>query len=448
MSSAEHLSDERLAAYAGDPASIQDRAAVEEHLSACAPCWTRLDDYRTLFAAMRDEETWSMTEDIAGTEGMHAVRDLAARLEWEDEEAARMLRPVLESPYSFARVNIAWKGRFQTGGVVRLLCEAVRQQCDREPRFALAIADIACLIADTLPDAYYPNSGVNALRGTAWKEYSTACRYLALFDNGFDALNRAERAYRLLPDPAISLAAVALGRAAMLWEQQRWQEALGFARTAAQTYAERRDTKRYFEAREWEAMILHRLGDVPAARDTYRKTYDFADSIGDAEMKARAAEKLAIAYRDTGDMAMASSYLSIALQLFGALDQPALVLITRWSIARLALAGGNAGEAARRLPALVTQFEKLGMAVQAAHAQLDLAEAHLVLGRFDEAHAACSALIQFFRHARMLTGALTAAAYLDEAAGKRTLTAQKIGSVRDYLTALERTPDLPFRAPA
>ena len=86
---------------------------------------------------------------------------------------------------------------------MRLLCEAARAECDREPEFSLSLADTACLIADSLPHDYYPAAAINHLRGNAWKEYSTACRYLGRFDNSFDALDRAARAYERLKDSEI-----------------------------------------------------------------------------------------------------------------------------------------------------------------------------------------------------------------------------------------------------
>lgn len=443
----QHLADDVLFDYADDPASVADTDVVETHLAACAECWTKLDDCRTLAGALRDEETWWLLTDLTGGRGVRTLQELVARWETEDEDAKRMLGRILESPYRFAYANIARKKRFYTGGVVRLLCEAARAECDREPEFSLSLADTACLIADALPDDYYPAAAINHLRGNAWKEYSTACRYLGRFDNSYDALDRAARAYERLKDPEIQLATVDLCRAAVLWEQRQFEEALRLARSSAQRFAERRDTERYLEAREWEAVILHRMGDVESACKTYMAAFEHADTTGDAEMKARAAKNLAIAYRDGGDTGSASRFLSIALQLYEGLEQHAMVLHTRWSIARLSLYAGNAADAAQRLPGLITEFQKLGMVGPAAHAQLDLAEALLLLGRFEEVPILCEGLVEFFRGAKILTGALTAAAFLKEAADSRVLTPRQIEHVRTYLGALERTPNLPFARP-
>jgi len=445
MDDARHLDDDLLLAYADDPANVPSRDEVERHLDACAACWTRLDDFRILAAAMMDEETWWAAGEMP--EGARGMRELVARRAAEDAEAERMLRPLLDSPYRFAYANIARKKRFQTGGVARLLCRMSVEHCDSDPRFALVLAEAACVIAEGLPDEYYPSAAVNELRGTAWKEYSTASRYLAQFDAAFDALHRAERAYRRLSDFSLHVASVDLGRALILWEQQRYDEALSFARSAGRQFEDRRDVGKYFNAKEVEATILHRMGDVAAACETYRTAFDLADLIGDAEMKARAARNLGVASRDRGDVGTASKFLLIALQLYASLRQPVASAQTQWAIARLALAGGNALDASRRLAAITGEFTRLGMAADAARSQLDLAEALLMLGRFDEVQSVCGALVSYFRQARMITGALTAAAFLKEAASSGTLTRNHIDHVRTYLTQLERRPELPFPPP-
>jgi tetratricopeptide (TPR) repeat protein len=442
-----HIAEEVLAAYADDPDALENRAAVEEHLVECAVCRAVADDLRAVMIAMRDEETWWITNEIVEGNGQRALREFVERTETEDAEAERMLERILESQYRFSFANITRRRRFHTGGVVRRLCDAAWEQCQRDARFASVLAETAAAIAEALPDDYYPAGAVNELRGRAWKEYSSACRYRGDFKGGLDALARAERAYRRLIDPDVHLATVEVARAAVLFDQQRYEEARPCARKAAEVFAERRDMKRYFDAKEWEALILHRLGDVATARATYQAVYDAADAIEDAEMKARAAKNLGIAYHDTGDLGSATKYLHVAMQIYEGLGQTAMVMYARWWIANVALAGGNAIDAAQRLRSVIDELEAVGMASAAARARLDLAEALVQLGRFNEVHAIASALVTYFRNAAMITGALTAAAYLKEAATSRSLTVEGVRHVRKYLADVERAPDLLFLPP-
>lgn len=441
----EHLEERVLIQYADDPASLPYRAVVEAHLASCEVCAAGVEDFRLLAEAMQDEETWWAVEQLE--RGADPVREFISRRETEDAEAEQLLMHLLTSQHRFAAANIVRKTKYHTGGVVRLLCETARQQCASDPRFALALAEVACTIAEALPDDYYPAGTVNELRGNAWKDYSTGCRLLSRVDDGFEALTRAERAYRRLLNPQIQLAVVDLCRALLHFEREHYDDGLHHVRAAAAVFEKTRETARYFEAKEIEAIILHYKGDVATARATYQTAFELADSLGDADMKARSARNLGVAYRDAGDIASASKYFIVALQLYEAMDKRAMVVHTRWSIARLALAAGNAAEAALRLPPLATQLAALGMTNDAARAQLDVVEAQLILGHHAEVEATCGELFAFFRQAKLLTGAMTAAAYLGECAAQRKLTRGHIEHVRKYLNHLERAPGLVFAPP-
>lgn len=237
-----------------------------------------------------------------------------------------------------------------------------------------------------------------------------------------------------------------LCRAILHWEREQHQDALRNARSAARVFSELHATDKR-EARECEAIVLHSSGDIRAARDTYARLYELAETTNDPVMKARAATNLAIAYRDTGEWGSASMYYAIALQIYAGLGEAAMVAHVRWSLARLALRGGNATDAAARLPGIVDELLRFGMTNHAAHARLDLAEALLILGEYEEVESICSALIAFYANAEILTGALTAASYLKEATKNRSVTARHIEHIRKYLSALERAPDLVFVPP-
>lgn len=443
----DHLSEDVVASYADDPGSVADRRAVDEHLALCSACASEVEGVRAFIGVLREEETWWLTGDTGDDESQRVLREFIRRSAAEDAEAEQLLEPLLKSHYRFTYANIARKRRYQTGGVVRLLCRAAWDECAREPLFALTLAENAAVIAEALPDDYYPARAVDYLRGTAWKEASTALRLLGKLDEAFEALKRAERAYRRLPDGGVELATVELCRATLEFERDQFDKALEHARSAAMQFAERRESRKFMEAKEVEGFVLHSCGDLVAARERYAAAYQYAETNNDVEMKARAATNLARADRDGGNFAEASKHFAIALQLYAALGQPAMVAHVRWSVARLALLGGNASEAAERLPAVVRELVRFGMSNFAAHARLDLAEALLVLGRHDEVESICSELIAFYRQAEVLTGALTAAAYLKEAAAARRVTRDDIEHVRRYLAALERSPDRPFAPP-
>ena len=103
----QHIADDVLFDYADDPASVADTEIIERHLAACSECRTKLDDFRTLAGALRDEETWWLFTDLTGHRGVRTLQELVTRWETEDEDAKRMLGRILESPYRFAYANIS-----------------------------------------------------------------------------------------------------------------------------------------------------------------------------------------------------------------------------------------------------------------------------------------------------------------------------------------------------
>jgi tetratricopeptide (TPR) repeat protein len=443
-----HVDDEDLIDYADDPASVRNRGEVEEHLRGCDDCRRQVDEHRLMIAALRQEETWRLADGALEDAGPGIVRDFEQRLAAEDTSAERALRPLISSKYIFMYANVAHKKGFRTGGVVRLLCTAAYDEVDRDPVFGQALAEAATLIAEALADDYYPAQAVNHLRGAAWKEYATACRFLGDFDRALDALDRAERAYRRLIFGAPSIAVVNLARGGVLWKQQRYPEALSRVRESSKAFSSQGNEQRYFEARQLEAVILHRMGDVAAALETYELTFKLAENMGDPEMQAQAAQNLGVAYVEGGNIGLAMKYFLVALQLNETLGRTTRAARTRWSIADLHLVTGNFIDGEKRLRESVFELASLGMASDAALAKLSLAEALHMLGRDDEVVAICSELVSYFREARMVTGALTAVSFLKEAAAARRLTRRAIVHVREYLSDLQERPALVFAPPA
>jgi tetratricopeptide (TPR) repeat protein len=441
---AEHVPDDLLIAYADDPASHPE---IESHLAACSDCSSALSFYRTLNAELREEEVWSHEEELRTESGQKAVREFTERIATEDAEARRLLDRILDSPYRFARANILGRKRFRSGGVVRRLCEAVREECNREPLYAMELAQAAQSIASGLPDDYYPSLLVHELRGRAWKEYAGACRYLGRYRPALDALVRAERNYLRLADSGPGMAAVNLSRAIVLWKLQKYEEALPFVRSAAGEYEQRRDMLRYVESKEVEAVVLERMGEHLKAREIYERAFDAADDLENLEMKARAARNLGVSYRDAGDLGNSAKYLLIAMQLYEELRQDVSVARTRWSIARLPLVAGNFPEAERRLRVALRDLDAKGLQNDVADAKLDLAETLLMTGGLNEVQMLCAEVALFYREAGLVTGALTAATFLKEAASKRLLRQEHIKVVRNYLLAVREDPELPFAPP-
>src|SRR5207248_886729 len=122
----------------------------------------------------------------------------------------------------------------------------------------------------------------------------------------------------------------------------------------------------------------------------------------------------------------------------------------RWSLG-LVFAAEHSFEQALTLFTQVRQeFEDLGMAQDLALASVDAAEALLMLNQPTEVVSLCHQAMQYFSNAGLAytQGALTALAYLKEAAAARTLTPAAVGEVRAFFEMLPKRPHLLFAYPA
>jgi tetratricopeptide (TPR) repeat protein len=443
-----HLPDEVLYTYAETPESLTGLEAIDAHLDDCGQCWAQVEEYRTVAAEMRNSEVWAGLPDgdDAAEESpeQSELRQYQQRLQREDAEAERLLSSVLAQPFRFHVAKLVLRQALYTGGVVRLLCQRAHEECHNEPLFALNLAEAATIFAERLPDDYYPAEGVYELRGTAWKEYATACRYLGRFRDALAALVRAEGAYWHLLQPTIGVGAVELVRAIVFWRMEQYDQALEAARRSADLFVSVCDTARYLSSKEVEAVILHRKGDFEAARAAYVTLYEAGSNVGDADMVARAAQNLGTLFVERGDVGEASRCFLEALQLAEGLMLKARAARARWCIGWVALVAGDFSGAEKRLRASELEIAALGMADDVDSVKLHLAEAILMQGRFEEVELLAAGLVIRFGDAGLVTGALTAAAFLREAAAARTLTRRQVRHVREYLVQVKEHPALVF----
>lgn len=439
-----HIPDDELALYAFDALQVAPsrRSEIEREIASCTACQTTLDFMTVSDLELADPDLW---EPLSGSPTLDALRDLAARIAAEDEEAEALLEPMLAAPALAAWTDLATRRRYRTGGVVRRLIAQAASLHERDPLDALTFAEGAISVAEALPVDLYPAKAVYELRGTAWKERANALSYLGRFDEGLESCRRAERAYRELVAPGLGLSTVAYVRATILFEQQRYEEAEEASAVAAAGFSHVGDQERQMRAVQLQGMIAFEKGDIDQAATLFERVYDYGEAQADPLWAARGAQALAHCHVERGQLAEASMYFHRALSVFRGLELHAQVTRTEWGLARVFLASGRPGDAVRRLHEVIAAFEAGGMVTDAALAGLDLADALLLLGKAREISALATRLFAAFNNAGMLTGALSALAYLKEAAERGTVAPVHVDAVRRFLR--RRQPDLLFAPP-
>lgn len=440
-----HLTENELQDYAELPDGGEARERVEQHLAECSTCSQGVRDYRLLARLFGDPQTWRTAgnpDRAADASDLSRLEDLLAR---EDREADVLLAPYLGSRYRLGYGDIVTKKRYRTAGVVRRLCAAARAQVVEDAEFAAALAETAALLAEQLPASTYPVKAIQRWVGEAWKEYSTACRYMGNAPAGLEALDRAREAYERAGS-GHELGVVDAARAVLLFESERYVEALEYANRAKETFVGYGQDQRVLQACQIEAGILQKMGDTVAARAALHRLLAAAEDVEDLELRAITLQNLGVSYTET-DADQASKYFMLALQLYSQLGLRSELVRVRWGLAVLALTVGQHSEAEKQLRDVVKEFEAGSMRADATKARLHQAEALVQLERWDELEKVCAAVFSYYRESKLLTGALSAAAFLKEAAQRRTLTRRQVQSVQRYLKEVETKPALLFDAP-
>jgi tetratricopeptide (TPR) repeat protein len=444
---AEHIPESELAVFAFDPDAVTvDRSIeIEQHTAACEECRAHLDFFSVNEEDLGDPEVW---ERSVGSATFEALRAYGERIAAEDEEAEKLLEPFFASPATVAMTNLRALGkRYRTGGVVRRLNARANSVCEGEPLDALTFAEAASSVAEALPDDLYPAQAVYEMRGTAWKEQARALHLLGRFHEAHDSLDRAERAYRRLASPGFGLANVALVRAIVLYEQQRLDEAATVAREAERAFSHLGDDDRRVKAMYLRACIRYEAHDPDSAMALFRDVVAYGEATDNAGWIARGSYALGNCEVDRGKLGEASMYFQKALVIFRKIGPATARVNTEWGIARVLLHAGKRSEAVRRLRDVAAELESRGMVTDMALVGLDTADALLGLGRPEQIVDLAARLFRAFKDAGMLTGALTALAYLKETAATGRLTPASLSEIRTFLRRAERQPELVFVPP-
>jgi len=443
----DHISEDELALYAfsAEEVSPERRMAIERHTAACASCRATRDFFAVAEEDLGDLDMW---ERIAGSATREALTAYAQRIAEEDEEAEELVKPLLDAPAKTARMNLLAQRRFRTGGVVRQLTNHAASIADSEPFAALTFADVAISIAEALPDDLYPARAVYEIRGRAWEKRGYAQYMLGEFKEAFESLAHAEHMYKRLASPWLGLARVEYSRAMVLYAQQHLDEAATVAKRAEQAFAHLGDDDQRMKATYLRGGIECEAHAIESAIALFQQVMEHGESRDDLAWIARASNALGYCEIQRENLGEASLHFHKALVLSREIGPESERITSEWGIALVLLHAGKRSEAIRRLRDAAAEFEKRGMVTEAAMVGLDIADGLLAQGYMQQIVELAKHMFDVFTDAGMLTGALTALAYIREVAAAGTLINEDLQVVRGFLRRAQRQPDLLFIPPA
>jgi tetratricopeptide (TPR) repeat protein len=242
------------------------------------------------------------------------------------------------------------------------------------------------------------------------------------------------------------IARTRLIRALALRQCDRTHEALLLVESAKSDFEDCGDLQRVASAIASEAYLASKISDY---RNALRLTRDVLASFGESvsdQQRAVLIMNEGFYLRELGDFSESLDRLSTAAFMFDELNMQGEAARARWNVAALLNVAGNRKEAALRLEAVLADFERLGMHGTAAVVALDLAEIRLRESNLRDVEALCQRAIEQLSSSGLAysSRALTAVAYLREAAVHRTASVKLLSDVRDYIRELPRRPELLF----
>jgi tetratricopeptide (TPR) repeat protein len=433
-----------LSAFSLDKNGVFDRDAVSAHVADCEACQEAVAVFQELDRALRHEETWGHVSAL-GERGdrMAQLRAVRQRVQAEDDEATRILKPLLKSPLRFKDAKLESNPRCHTAGMVRMLCTAANERHESRPTFSLQLAVTACAIAKSLPET--KDSGRRLSMAMALRERANALRYLGKFSEALQALDYAERFLDVTPGADdFDRAIVWLIRAIVFMDSDRLAEGIVMAHEAAAVFHEYGDSDREASSIMVEAGCLLFSGRAQYAADAFMNVAELARARGNTRVLASALQNGAAALVDLRQLDRAERFYSEALVLYDELGVPTERARTMWALGSVVVARGHLEEGAARLDSSRTELARLGLTNDAARATLEWTEVRLALNKPEGVAEACRKIVVVFNSEDMQRYAKEALAVLHEALAAGKATPALVHSVRLYLETLPANPSQRF----
>ncbi|HKO57819.1 MAG TPA: hypothetical protein VJ276_18265 [Thermoanaerobaculia bacterium] len=390
----------------------------DPHVVSCRQCADSLASYRAIREVLGEEAVWDLRElnDDPVPQTIATLRAFATDMAREDAEADAILARLLAGSRESWLPRLAQHPQWRTAGVVRRLIAATDRALDTMPPDAVEITALATEIADHLEPAMYPSETVLKLRGAAWRERGYALYYVGRLQQASDAISRSEREFHQTTVDAYDLARTQLVRARICRMVDATSDALMLSRSSKVTFGAFGDAKKQNVARETEAMVLYKGGDV---RGAARIWHEVERSLPPDELHTRGMllQNLGHAYRELGDFAAAQHHFELAAEVFDVLGVVPNTLRAQWHVAKMLRTRGEHVKAAQSLSSLRDRFAALEMSAEVASVSLDLAETYLLLQRNEEVRSLCQDVSRWLETEKLSDSrdGLTAVAYLQEA---------------------------------
>ncbi|HXH37871.1 MAG TPA: tetratricopeptide repeat protein [Thermoanaerobaculia bacterium] len=394
------------------------------HISDCPSCRQRFTENVLPFDAVRRRE------------GAREFLAAAALLERERDGAGDIVERHLRDTPMDEWPRLAESQPLRNNAALEWMSEEVRKRLERNPVEALAIANLAASIAESLLAGTYPAVVLGQIRSTALRDRANALRYLGRLDEAYDSIATAEARLDAFPGAALDRAVVWLVKAMILGQMDLFDDAEAMITAASGIFAEVNDSPRFLQAGLVRGNLLVRQKRYEDAQQVFRDLLSVAISGRDVETQARLQNNLGHCATCLEDYGSASIHFSQAIARFTDLGFTGEVARTERGAGVVLIGKGQIGLGMARLREARQTFAALHMPEEAGLCALRLIEAMVEHGQTDEARALAASVVDEFTAAALDARAIEAVVRLRASLDADGATAEAVRTAHALVQSL------------
>lgn len=394
------------------------------HLADCPKCRQRFSENVLPFNAERRRE------------GARAFAAAAARIESERERASDIVPRQLRQTPIARWPGLAESPLLRNNAALEQMSEEMRKRIERKPVEALAIANLAASIAESLPASSYPPLVMAQIRSTALRDRANALRYLGRLDEAYDSIETAEARLGEFPGAVHDRAIIWLVKAMIQSQMDLFAEAEQMITAASVVFADVNDLPRFFQAGLVFGNLLARQKRYEDAQRTFDDLLKVATSTGDNETQARLYNNLGHCAIYLDDYARANIHFSESIARFTDLGLHAEVPRTNLGAALVLIGKGQVDSGLLRLEEARRSFIELRMLGEAGLCALRIIEVLIDRGDTREARVLTGTVIDEFEAAGLDARAVQAVAGLQSSIDADGATGETVRTVHEFVQEL------------
>jgi tetratricopeptide (TPR) repeat protein len=455
-----HPDHEALERFLDDGLSEEESRALQRHLFTCASCedrmiallpgpkedlpvepWHKAGDEGRGTASDQEEPYKGLVQRVL-EQTRNEIARRKSHLERERREAAELWSELAALSPAAALVRVE-EPRFHNWGLYELLLQTARQTIFQDYGQAEEQLRLAVFIAGRL-ESRGPGS-VEAAQARALTYLGNALRVRSDFRGADRAFQEAESVLaRSWLDP-LDEALLLEYKGALRRAQGRFEEALEMLDCAIGLYQEVNEPHRQGRSLITKGLVLQYAHSTEAAAGCFRNGLFLIHPPEEPRLVVVAHYGLIHCMNDSGRFAEAKSLIEEARPVWQGMGRRLDLVRLRWLEGKVVLGLGRPDEAEEAFLEVRAEFERRGIAYDAALVSLDLAWLYVRQGKTAETKRLAAEMLPIFQSRDVHREALAALIVFQQAAEMEQLTLSLVDEIATYLQSARRNPELRFR---